>query len=117
MIPDLTEEQKEQIKGLRVDHIKEMTQVRNKLMEKRASLRTLQTQDNPDMAAINKTIEEMGEVRTSLQKARAEHHQAIREILTEEQRTFFDARLKRGHRMAGCYGKRPMRGRPFRQGL
>lgn len=94
MIPDLTEEQQEQIKDLRVGQMKQMIQYRNNLTEKRASLRTLQTQDNPDMEAINNTIEEMGQIRTEMQKARAEHHQEIREILTDEQRAFFDAHMK-----------------------
>lgn len=94
MIPDLTEDQQKKIKDLRTDQIKQMTQFRNKLAEKRAALRTLQTQKNPDMDAINNTIEEMGQISTEMQKTRAEHHQEIREILTEEQRAYFDARMK-----------------------
>lgn len=114
MIPDLTEEQQEQMKDLRVDQMKEMTQYRNNLTERRASLRTLQTQESPDMEAINNTIEEMGEIRTEMHKARAEHHQEIREILTEEQRAFFDSRMKRSRgnfmqqRMGNMRGNRGM---------
>ena len=114
MIPDLNDDQQEQIKDLRTDQMKEMTQFRNRLTEKRASLRTFQTQEDPDMAAINNTIEEMGEIRTEMQKARAEHHQEIREILTEEQRAFFDARMKRSRgnfmqqRMGNMRGNRGM---------
>lgn len=114
MIPDLTDEQKEQIKELRIDQMEKMTQFRNKLLEKRVSLRTLQTQDNPNMGAINSTIDEMGKIRTEQQKTRAAHHQEIRKLLTEDQRTFFDARkgcMMRGHRKhPGSKMRRPMRG-------
>src|SRR6056297_2977253 len=57
-IPDLTADQQEQIKEFRVDQMKQMTRFRNNLMEKRATLRKLQTQEDPDMKAINNTIEE-----------------------------------------------------------
>lgn len=118
MIPDLTEQQQEQIQELRVDQIKQMTSFRNELSEKRARLRTLETQDDPDMSAINSVIEEMGNIRTDLHKARAEHRQEIRELLNEEQRTFFDSRMmqrsgkgagRRGGYNSGS-GMRPGRG-------
>ncbi len=116
MIPDLTEDQQEKIKDLRVDQMKQMTQYRNNLKEKRATLRKLQTQENPDMEAINNTIEEMGQIRTEMHKARAEHHQEIREILTEEQRAIFDARMGKHGRMAGRHNNCPRMGRGFGPG-
>jgi Spy/CpxP family protein refolding chaperone len=92
MIPDLTQEQQSQIKELRVEQMKQMTTHRNNLLEKRAQLRNLQIADNPDMDAINGLIEEMGDIRTNMQKNRAQHRQEIRQILNEEQRAFFDSR-------------------------
>jgi len=113
MLPDLTEEQQEQIKDLRVDQMEQMTQYRNNLMEKRVALRKFQTQENPDMDAINQTIEEMGEIRTEMHKARAENHQEIRKVLTEEQRALFDARMGKNRRMAGRNDNCPRMGRGF----
>lgn len=104
MIPNLTDEQKNQIQELRVDQMKQMTSFRNQLMEKRARLRTLQTQDNPDMNAINNAIEEMGEIRTNMHKARAKHHQEVRKLLNDEQQAFYDAR--RMHRHGKSSGRR-----------
>ena len=104
MIPDLTEEQKTQIQELRVEQMKQMTTFRNQLMEKRARLRTLETQDKPDMNAINSVIEDMGEIRTNMQKNRAEHRQEVREILTDEQRVFYDNRMM--HRRGKFSGRR-----------
>jgi Spy/CpxP family protein refolding chaperone len=109
MIPDLSEEQESKIETLRVDHMKEMMSKRNTLNEKRAKLRTLQTQDKPDMQAINSLIEEMGDVRTEMQKKRASHHQEIRSLLTEEQKVYFDNHLMRR-------GKRGFRNRPSHPG-
>jgi len=89
-IPDLTEEQEAEIEEMRVSHMKEMQEYYNKLNEKRAKLRTLQTKDNPDMDKINSVIEEMGEIRTEKHKARAKHHQEVRSLLNEEQKVYFD---------------------------
>lgn len=121
MIPDLTEQQKSQIQELRVDQMKQMTSFRNQLMEKRARLRTLQTQDNPDMNAINNAIEEMGEIRTNMHNARAEHRQEVRKLLNEEQQAFYDARMMHRHgkfsgRRGGQHPRGGMRpGRGFQQ--
>ena len=104
MIPNLTDEQKTQIQELRVDQMKEMTSFRNDLMEKRARLRTLETKDNPEMSAINAVIEEMGDIRTNRHKASAQHRQQVREILTEEQRVIYDARMM--HRQGKFSGHR-----------
>jgi Spy/CpxP family protein refolding chaperone len=110
MIPDLTEEQESKIEDLRLSHMKEMMQSRNQLNEKRAERRSLQTQDNPDMEAIYSVIEEMGKIRTGMNKDRAKHHQEIRSLLNEEQKIFFDNHMmmKRG-RMH--HNGRSMRGR------
>ncbi len=91
MIPDLTEEQTEQMKELRVEHMKAVQPLRNQIGEKRARLRTLSTSDKVDMAGINRVIEDIGKMRTQMMKERAQHRQDVRELLTEEQRVIFDA--------------------------
>ncbi|MFP4526074.1 MAG: Spy/CpxP family protein refolding chaperone [Bacteroidales bacterium] len=95
MIPNLTEEQQEQIKELRLEHMKAMQNYQNELQEKRASLRTLQTQDNPDMSKINNKIEELGELRTEMHKESAQHRQEIRKMLDDEQKLIFDKHSRR----------------------
>lgn len=89
-IPDLTEEQESQITDLRTKHMKEMLSDRNTLNEKRAKLRTLQTADKVEMNKINQLIEEMGAIHIRMHKARAQHRQDIRNLLTDEQRVYFD---------------------------
>jgi Spy/CpxP family protein refolding chaperone len=113
-IPDLTEEQENQIDELRVPHMKEMKDFYNQLNEKRAKLRTLQTKDNPDMDAIYKVIEEMGDIRTNMHKERAKHHQEIRSILNEEQRIYFDKHRMRMNK--GMHHKGRNKGRGMYRG-
>lgn len=99
-IPDLTEEQEEQLQKIRIEHLKVMLPLRNQLAEKEARLRTLSTADDVDMKKINQTIEEIGEIRVQMMKQRAVHQQEIRKLLTEKQRVFFDSHPPRQHRRA-----------------
>ena len=55
-IPDLTEDQKENIKSIRLSAMKDMKPLRNELGEKEARFKTLRSADKPDMDAINKQI-------------------------------------------------------------
>lgn len=107
---NLTPEQEQKINDLRVKHIKEITPLRNELNEKQARLRTLESTEKPDMAAINKTIDEISTIKAKLMKARAAHRAEISQLLTDEQRVIFNSRGygkgMRGHRgnMRGGYG-------------
>ena len=98
-IPDLTEEQQSRITDLRTTHMKEMLSEQNVLNEKRAKLRTLQTAEKVEMNSINQLIEEMGAIHIRMHKARAQHRQDIRSLLTDEQRVYFDRHFnQRGQR-------------------
>ena len=97
-IPGLTDKQKEQIENARTEHLRKIQPMRNMLREKKARLHSLETVENADMAEINKTVEEIGDIRTRLQKERAAHRQAIRDLLTTNQKVHFD-------NVAGRYGK------------
>ncbi|MBN2349390.1 MAG: Spy/CpxP family protein refolding chaperone [Bacteroidales bacterium] len=92
MLPDLTEEQQVQLNDLRIAHLKEMAPLRNQLNEKKAHLQTLSTVENPDMKSINKTIDEMGSIKTQMMKNRAAHQQQVRNLLNDEQKLVFDSR-------------------------
>jgi Spy/CpxP family protein refolding chaperone len=88
---DLTDKQREEIKKIRTEQLKERTKTRNLLREKRAKLEVLQTTDKPDMKEINKVIDEIAAVQAQEMKAQAASRQKIRSLLTEEQRAYFDA--------------------------
>jgi Spy/CpxP family protein refolding chaperone len=89
-IPDLTEEQKEQIKELEINHMKGALSLKNQMGEREAHLRTLSTADNIDMNSIFELIEEIGGIKTQIMKQEATLHQGIRKVLTSDQRLFFD---------------------------
>jgi Spy/CpxP family protein refolding chaperone len=104
---NLTPEQDAQIAELRTNHLKEVTPLRNELGEKRARLRTLQSTDKPDLNAINKTIDEMGAIRTNIQKKGAAHRAEVSSLLTDVQRVNFNARKtgRMGQRGQGAMGR------------
>lgn len=95
-LPNLTDEQKDQIAKLRTENMKTMLQNRNLLQEKMAKLNTLQTADKPDMKAINTLIDETAALKATMAKAQAAHRQQVRSLLTDEQRVIFDSRPHRG---------------------
>jgi len=88
---NLSEQQREELKKIRTEQVKESTKTRNLLKEKRAKLETLQTADKPDMKEINKVIDEIAAIQAQEMKAQAANRQKIRSLLTEEQRAYFDA--------------------------
>jgi len=95
-IPNLTEDQQKKIEKMRTANMKEMIQFRNVMAEKSAHLNTLRTADKVDMNAVNKAIDEMGATRTKMMKEREAHRQSVRQILTDEQKVYFDSRRGRG---------------------
>ena len=96
---NLTEDQQAQMKSLHLKLQQEMLPIRNKLGENRARFRTLSTAENADMKAINKLIDTNSQLSASMVKLQAANQQAVRKLLTEEQRIIFDSReLHRGDR-------------------
>lgn len=89
---NLNDQQREELKKINTEQLKERTQTRNLLREKRAKLEVLQTAEKPDMKAINKVIDEIAEMQAQEMKAQAANRQKIRNLLTEEQRAQYDAR-------------------------
>jgi Spy/CpxP family protein refolding chaperone len=93
----LTDEQESRITGLRITHQKEMTAFRNDLAIKRAELQKYKSADTPDVSLINRTIEEIGKLTVEMQKKRAAHELAVRELLTDEQKAVFDSQEQDFH--------------------
>ena len=82
---NLTDEQQEQLTALRTEHYKAVTPLRNKMAELRARERTLLSEENVDMKAVNQNIDEQTAVENSLKKLQVEHRVAVKKILTDEQ--------------------------------
>ncbi len=101
MFNNLSDEQKEQIKQLRVEQMKKTLPVRNELNEKRARLRTLTTGDNININDAGKVLAEIEELKTEQAKQNVRIGVEIRKILNDEQRVMFDAHRGMGKRARG----------------
>jgi Spy/CpxP family protein refolding chaperone len=99
---NLTDDQEKKISELRTANQKEMMAFRNDMAITEAELQKYRSADKPDMTQINKTIDEIGKLRTDMQKKRVSHELAVRNLLTEEQKAIYDTR--RGS-MAQGFGK------------
>lgn len=89
-IPDLTMEQKENIKAIRFATMKEMKPLRNELGEKEARYKTLSQADNADMDAINAQIDDISQLKVKITKLEAKAQQDIRAVLNDDQRAVYD---------------------------
>lgn len=96
MIPDLTEDQQTQINTLRVANMKQMNVFRNQMNELRAKKQTLMTSDNANMKEMNSVIDQITAVKNQKMKASAKHRLDVRNLLTDEQKVYFDSRPMRG---------------------
>lgn len=107
--PFFTEEQQEAMKEIRLESASEIKPLRNKLNELEAHQKTLSTADKADMKAINKNIEEIGEIKTEIAKIQAKQKQSIRSLLTKEQLLSFDNNRENrfGNRNSRLEARRP----------
>jgi len=108
---NLTDEQRKTMQEMRLKHQKELIPIQGKLKEKRLDLKAEMMADEPNQSKINSIVDEIGKLRTELQKKQIAHRLAIRNILTDEQRAIWDA-----HRRA-LGGRKMMKPcRPGRKG-
>lgn len=114
-IPDLTEDQEAQILKLRNKHLRNAELKRAEIGEKQARLNSLRLAENQDVKAIDKTIDEMSSLQASLMKAREAHRREVRDLLSDDQKVWFDARAGQGRGKGFGNGKGGMRGN--RQGM
>lgn len=96
---DLSEDQKEQIKGIMLEGKQESLPLENQLREKRARLRTLSSGDTYDVAALNKVVDEMSTLQASIKKIHIAKKGEIRALLNEEQKIKFDTMPDRVQKM------------------
>jgi Spy/CpxP family protein refolding chaperone len=95
-IPDLTDAQKDQMKKIRMEASKTMLPLQAQLEVKSAELKSLLISENPNIAAVNSKIDEIGSLRVQMQKKRVAQQLEIRKLLTPEQRLSFDERMLKG---------------------
>lgn len=111
-IPDLTPQQLDKIDDLRIEHIKEIAGFRTDLQLRQIELARLWRADKLDGNKLVAKIREINELRGKIQVAKVNHHLAIYNLLTPEQRKFFRPPMMDGPDMPGMGPGRMMgRGR------
>jgi Spy/CpxP family protein refolding chaperone len=89
-LPDMTDEQAEQIKKLRLAHYKEVQPLRDQMSELAIKHRNLMRAENVDTKAINAGIDEKTNIMNKLMKKQAEFRAEFRNLLTDEQKMVLD---------------------------
>jgi len=113
---NLTEDQQNQMKRLRLEHQKEVKPLINQLRENRAHYKTLLSADQPDIKEINKSIDEFTAIRNEMQKSGVSFKLEMRNILTDDQKQILEDhrfQYRRGqiHKYGFSGPNRNMRGR------
>ncbi len=104
-IPNLTPEQSAKLAELKAQRLKEVAPLRNELIAKRAELRALWAQTNPDEAKIKAKQHEITELENKLQEKMTEHRLGCRNVLTPEQQA--QLKSKQPRKGFGYRAKRP----------
>lgn len=117
---NLSEEQQAEMQSLRSDHYKVMKPLKNKNIELKARERTLLSEENVNMKAVNKVIDEQTDLMNKIRKLQVEHKVNAKSILTDEQimkleqrRNFAKQRRAKGNKV----GRSPHKGRPCHKNL
>ena len=92
-IPNLTPEQSSKLTELREQRDKDKLPLKNELIAKKAELRNLWLQSNPDEAAIKAKQQEINQLRNKLQGIMTEYWIEVVKILTPEQRAQMQSRM------------------------
>ena len=108
---DLTAEQQEKLKSLRLDNAKRMARLRADLKVARLDLQAITRQDNPDAAEVKTGVAKVNQARSLILETRVGHRLKVNQVLTPEQqdklREHRRGRPDRGRRMwrrGGRYG-------------
>lgn len=108
---NLSNEQKEAFKQSMLALQKEMKPIRNELGEVMAHQRTLVTADQPDLKAIDKNLDKIGELKTKMEKIQTKNRLAMRAQLTPEQQMKFDMMKGKMRQQRAPQGANHFRGR------
>jgi Spy/CpxP family protein refolding chaperone len=115
-IPDslkLTDEQKQKMHDLRSQNQKEMIPMQANLKVMRIELQDL-ISSGASQSDVNAKIDQIGKLRTDIQKKRVANMMAVRNVLTKEQRDYFKGRMGMGMGNGGGWGDGHGRGGKMR---
>ncbi len=91
---EFSEEQKEELKTLKLEHHKLVKPLRYKMAELKARERTLMAEEKVDLKAVHKVIDEQTALTNQMKKLSAEHRVKVKSIFTDEQLMKLEGRRK-----------------------
>ena len=110
LMDDLTEAQKTKVETIKTESDKKMLQYKADLKIKKAELDKLQIAENPSKKDLDAKIDEISVLKANMHKEKVGRDLAIRNELTPEQKTKFDAHRAKCadknhmHKKDGCAG-------------
>ena len=112
---DLSEEQQEQVKALKIDHMKQVQPLKDQLIENKAHQKTLMNADEPDINSVYKNIDKATKLQNEIAKLGADFQLKFKSILTDEQKVMYQSGRNRfakagfrQHQRANYMNQRPM---------
>ena len=93
-IPDLTDDQKAQLKEIKESASKKIEGPRKELRDIREQIVALKQSEKPDVNQINELIDKSSLLKADVEKAKVATELKMRTVLTPEQLKVFDAKRK-----------------------
>jgi len=93
---DLSDEQKTQMKDLRIAHMKDTKSLRDEAELIRLKQKQMMTSENPSMSDLKTNVNRLSEIQNQLAKKRFDNQLEIRKILDEDQLVLFLNRPGKG---------------------
>lgn len=90
----LSDEQKEQMTKLRVDHSKAIKPLKDKMRELKSKQMNMMGSDGPDMKGLMANVEELISIRNKVMKKKVAHRMQVRNLLNEDQRILWNETTK-----------------------
>ncbi len=108
---NLSDEQKEQVETMKVEHYKEMKPLRAKMVELKAAERTLMAEFDVDVKGVKSIIDQQTDLQNTTLKKGLENKLALRSVLSDRQLMQLDRMPQRpgNGRGAGLRANRPHR--------
>jgi Spy/CpxP family protein refolding chaperone len=93
-IPDLTEQQKAEIKAIKQETRKKTEPQRAELKTIQSKIAELKMAENPNQQEINKLIDKSALMKADMEKSRAASEMKVRGVLTPEQQKVMNEKMK-----------------------
>lgn len=107
---DLSDDQVEEIKALKTKHFSMMDELRSDMEIVNSELKDITSGEDYNLNAALKKVDEITSLKNKMMKVELKHRDAVRNLLTDEQKVIFDKQKPRARRDFNNDGKRGGKG-------